>query len=106
MSSSKALQLPHDFFAYPRRPVRILGPIVQTFALAMLGSQAHRFDGCTIASQFVGGHNPLGIALLFEKLMNQPFGGAGIPARLYQKRRKRLRARQRVATSSVHGRWM
>jgi len=66
----------HDPLSPARRLMRILGPIVEPFVLAVLGREPQAPARCTVRTKLVGDWNTRGAGLLSDELAHQPLGDA------------------------------
>src|SRR5271165_942165 len=74
----------HDPLSPPRWQMRILGPVVEAFVLAMLEGHSHPRAGGGIGTELVGDHHPWRAGLLSDQLAQEFFGGAAVPTGLNQ----------------------
>ena len=78
------LETLHDPFSSPCRPMRILGPVVQAFVLAMLNLKAHLRPRRAVGFKLVGDHDPRRSARAFQKFRQETRRGAAISPLLDQ----------------------
>ena len=74
----------HDPFSPSGRLMRILGPIIETFVLAMIRLQSHVRAGGSVGSQFIGDQNARSFDLFADELAQQAFRRTPVTAALYQ----------------------
>ena len=74
----------HSPFPHPRRSMRVLGSIVQSFMLSVFHSFENFFLRCTVALKFVGDDHPWCKALRLKEFSKKLVGCSFIPTRLHQ----------------------
>ncbi|MEY9401884.1 hypothetical protein ABIF79_008259 [Bradyrhizobium japonicum] len=74
----------HDPLASPRRLMRILGPIVESFVLAMFDVKAHIRPRSAVRTQLVRDHHARRRAGGFQELLHAPLRSARVSSALDQ----------------------